>query len=264
MTWRVITGTVLTFFMVVVITYAAINEPARMAAYDANWQGRSIEEGAIIFANNCAPCHGANGQGTPGRAPALNTPTLFDGTREEELNLTIPLRDFIELTIAAGRPIMSAGADYLNPMPTWGQDYGGPLREDQIQNVVNFVMNWEEEALTRPSEPDIIPVGTDLTVELPEGDPVSGEGLFASLGCAACHSLEPDTVVVGPSLYGVADRAATRIDGYDAQQYLHESIVLSKSYVVEGFPDAMPADFGERMDAQQLADLIAFLLTQTE
>ena len=27
-------------------------------------------------------------------------------------------------------------------MPTWSQDYGGPMRPDQIRDLVNFVMNW--------------------------------------------------------------------------------------------------------------------------
>ena len=31
-------------------------------------------------------------------------------------------------------------------MPTWSKDFGGPLRNDQIDNVVNYIMNWEEGA----------------------------------------------------------------------------------------------------------------------
>lgn len=117
----------------------------------------------------------------------------------------------------------------------------------------------EEPALPIPNA-----VGSDLETELPEGDPINGEALIAAMGCVGCHSLEQDTVILGPSFYGVADRAATRIEGYDAHHYLHESIVQPNAYLVEGFPGVMVADFGDRIDAQQLADIIAFLLTQTE
>jgi mono/diheme cytochrome c family protein len=31
-------------------------------------------------------------------------------------------------------------------MPTWSQEYGGPLRPDQIDSLVSFVMNWQDQA----------------------------------------------------------------------------------------------------------------------
>jgi hypothetical protein len=73
------------------------------------------------------------------------------------------------------------------------------------------------------------------------GDPADGKLLFnqvsigAAPGCTTCHSLEPDKVIVGPSLAGVATRAAKRIPGKLAAEYLHESIISPNSYVVEGF-----------------------------
>src|SRR5215216_5094631 len=47
-----------------------------MAAFDKEFAGRSIESGAMLFASNCSPCHGADGRGSS-RAPALNSPVLF-------------------------------------------------------------------------------------------------------------------------------------------------------------------------------------------
>ncbi|MCB0140559.1 MAG: hypothetical protein KDE50_11680, partial [Caldilineaceae bacterium] len=41
-----------------------VTEVPRMEAQTANWNGRSIEKGAALFASNCAPCHGDHGQGT--------------------------------------------------------------------------------------------------------------------------------------------------------------------------------------------------------
>lgn len=104
--------------------------------------------------------------------------------------------------------------------------------------------------------------GTPVSVEsLPAGDAVNGEALFRSEGCFACHALQPDESGVGPSLAGVAARAAGH--GDPAGAYLVESIVDPGAFVVEGFQDGvMPPNYGQRLSAQQLADLVAFLMSQ--
>lgn len=105
------------------------------------------------------------------------------------------------------------------------------------------------------------PIGTDMTSPLPPGDAARGATLFTDLGCVACHSLD-GTQIVGPTAQGIGERAAGRIGGYSAEQYLRESILLPCNYVVEGFTCVMPQNFGERLEAQDLADLIAYLLEQ--
>lgn len=82
-----------------------------------------------------------------------------------------------------------------------------------------------------------------------------------NLRCAQCHALAPDTVVIGPSLAGIAIRAATRIPNYDAQAYIEESILSPKSYIVEGFPDTMPTNFAKDLTSEEFKGLVAFLLT---
>ena len=98
---------------------------------------------------------------------------------------------------------------------------------------------------------------------LPAGSASSGEQVFnGDAGCSACHSLQPGVKLVGPSLAGVGERAATRKAEYAAEPYLYESIVYPSAYVVEGFQSGiMPANFRQRLSEQQLADLVAFLLT---
>ncbi len=98
---------------------------------------------------------------------------------------------------------------------------------------------------------------------LPPGDATAGKALFAAVGCSACHSLDPGVRIVGPSLAGVASRAVTRRAGYSAPLYLYESITRPSAYVVAGFPDGvMPQDFKLRLKPKELADVIAFLLTE--
>jgi cytochrome c2 len=91
------------------------------------------------------------------------------------------------------------------------------------------------------------------------GDPVAnGQALFASNGCSACHSTG-SSVVVGPGLAGVGDRAGTRVSGLSADDYIRQSVRDPMAYVVEGFNPLMPS-FSTLSDAE-INDLIAYLKT---
>src|SRR5512142_1079660 len=75
--YRVLLGLSTFAALMLLVIWVAINEPSRMDVFTQQYNGRSIENGAATFANNCALCHGADGKGLPGRAPALNNPMLF-------------------------------------------------------------------------------------------------------------------------------------------------------------------------------------------
>ncbi len=100
------------------------------------------------------------------------------------------------------------------------------------------------------------------------GDPRAGKDLFyenslgTNAGCRICHSMEPGVRLVGPSLAGVATRAATRIPGMSAEEYLRQSIVNPDAYVVEGYPKGqMVPNLGAILSEEQIDDLVAFLMT---
>lgn len=80
--------------------------------------------------------------------------------------------------------------------------------------------------------------------------------------CAACHSLAPDTLIVGPSLAGIAAVAGTRLPGQDARSYLMNSIMRPGDYLVEGFQDLMPKDLGKSLSGEEIDAVIAYLLSQ--
>ena len=112
---------------------------------------------------------------------------------------------------------------------------------------------------------------------LPPGDATRGETLFRQTligtrpepGCITCHSLTPDVVLVGPTLAGIATRSATTIQQPDytgeaknVEAYLHESIIAPNVYIAPGFaPDVMRPTFATELSPQEIADLVAFLLT---
>ena len=246
--------------------------------------GGSTEQGALLFLGNCSTCHGRAGEGVPGKGPALN-PDLFT-KHFPQIKSTLggfggTIKDFIRLTIAAGRPIESAWAveqgGFPQRMPTWGKDYGGPMTYQQVEDIVNFVMGWQADAgSAQVIEFDA--AGSDTTVELPAGDAARGEQLFAqqvkqasgtNASCTACHSLVPGEVKTGPSLAGVATRAETRVAGETAEQYIRHSIQQPNAFIVPDNPaymgangkSLMPEGLGNLMSKQDLADLIAYLQT---
>lgn len=109
----------------------------------------------------------------------------------------------------------------------------------------------------------------------PAGSADNGKALFAKAvigsglpGCATCHSLEKGKTLVGPSMAGIATAAEKTIKEADykgtaktAADYLRESIVNPDAYVAKGFTKGiMVKDFG-KLPEQEIADLVAYLIT---
>ena len=93
-------------------------------------------------------------------------------------------------------------------------------------------------------------------------DPVE---IFALYGCVACHELASANATgqVGPSLNGIAGRAANRQPGVSAEDYIRQSILMPNGYIVGGFAEnIMPQDFGQRMTPPELDALVSFLLEE--
>lgn len=104
------------------------------------------------------------------------------------------------------------------------------------------------------------------------GNAANGERLFAQAtigtrsapGCITCHSLEPGVVMTGPSQHDVGLRAAGRVPGLSAEEYLHQSIVDPNAYIVEGFDaGVMYMTYEAELSEQEINDLVAYLLTLT-
>lgn len=274
MKWYILVGMGAMAAAVVLLGIMGARETQRMQDFGFSYNARQIEEGAAIFETNCIRCHGPQGAGVPGLAPALNTPELFDGTRLKAVGFSGSLEDFLRGTISSGRPVPSEGTNYPERMPTWSEAFGGPLRLDQIDNLVAFIMNWESRAMAsgQPTEAAGQMMGQDISVQLPAGNADAGKALTeGALGCAACHVLAE----IGPPWAGndtmdpLAIRAATRFQQSDytgnassEEQYLLESVIQPQIFIVQGFDQVqMPADFGDRITLQNMADLLAYMLT---
>jgi cytochrome c oxidase cbb3-type subunit 3 len=128
--------------------------PQQIAA-DPELRGFAVAGGRIAFANSCAGCHGAGGQGAPGGFPSLaDDDWIWGGTHEA-------IRDTINHGIRAGE----SDQERISMMPRFLAD--GVLTRTQVSDTAEFVLSLsgratDAEALQR------------------------GAILFAE-NCAACH-----------------------------------------------------------------------------
>jgi cytochrome c oxidase subunit 2 len=93
-------------------------------------------------------------------------------------------------------------------------------------------------------------------------DPVvRGQVWYKQYGCAACHTTD-GTPLVGPSFLGLLGKEESFEDGISIivdEAYIYESIVNPAARIVQGYPNAMPVNFADRMSEEQIQDIIAFL-----
>lgn len=277
---KILIGTIAFLMTMMVFGYAALREPARLERFTAAAQGRSIEEGAEIFTSNCATCHGVDGRAQAcfdaagNSIPCQGLPLNSNGLLCGDVTASMAAQgwdgskhNFVLRTVAAGRGAI---------MPAWADQFGGPLRPDQVQNVTNFVLNWESEELC--SQPVVTFPWPETVEEFLEGqeagDPANGEQLFlGTYGCAACHGNPGDEAAqpptVGPSLANIAEEGGTRVEGMSAEQYVYHSILYPNDHIAPDCPTGectepslMPNTFAATMgnNPQDMADILAYLL----
>lgn len=92
---------------------------------------------------------------------------------------------------------------------------------------------------------------------------VAGRQLFVKLGCGSCHTLSDagGNGVLGPVLDGLGARVGSRVADLPADEYVRQSILAPKSFIVEGYLDAMPS-FADRVTEAELNVLAQYLLSQ--
>src|SRR5688572_29313640 len=179
-------GIVLTAFFAIFLPLYWMREPARLTAAQEAAAVTNFERGETLFTENCALCHGQNAEGGGAAStydPADSWPAPNLTTIEKRYEGTPPalnIRDYIVQTIRRGRP--------GTPMPAWGSAYGGPMTDQQIEEIVDWILLQQK-------------------AEVQEADSASnatGEELFQA-NCAKCHGEELEGFV-GPSLVGVFER----------------------------------------------------------
>ena len=103
-----------------------------------------------------------------------------------------------------------------------------------------------------------------VTASRADGDAVRGEQRFAD--CAACHSLEPGVVGVGPSLAGIFSRMAGALTQFRYSPAMRKSGIVWTPQTLDEFiadpQKRVPANrmpYAGMTEAADRADLIAYL-----
>lgn len=129
-------------------TRAPIPSPiATFPAGDAN-------RGSKIYTENCAMCHGANGEGRVGATLGKDWAGVNVAT-------------FLNATIARG----VAGSK----MPGWSQFYGGPLTNQQVADVAAYIVTLKKAGQ---------PAATTEASNVPQGGPFGGTIILVCVGLA--------------------------------------------------------------------------------
>lgn len=96
-----------------------------------------------------------------------------------------------------------------------------------------------------------------------EGDVARGEAIYSQSinlapSCISCHN---ENANAAPHLEGYGAVAGSRVEGEDAREYTFYSIAEPGRHILDGYGNAMYNQYDEKYTPQQIADLIAYLLS---
>ena len=301
-TIRIITGLIAFLMMLSVCAVVGITDQTLLGARDGNFKARSIEAGAKIFSLQCARCHGPNGEGIEGSGPALASETFVGkihiednpagpqikadekSKRLAQIGFAGALKDYVKGVTSAGIPIKSSNVWDANH-PTFGQKFGGNLRDDQIDDVANFIVNW---GLTPLADDKVVLAPAPGANEPPKPTAVplspqqeAGKAVYAgTAGCTGCHAIRGvgNQGGVGPNLSKIGKDSEDIIASPDykskvkdqpaattAADYIKQSILYPNAYIYPKCPTGpcpsgvMPQTFAKTLKPEELANVVAYL-----
>ena len=194
-------------------------------------EGGDVTRGSQIFDANCAVCHGADGQGRVGVNLSSDWPAI-DPT-------------------AFTRAVIEQGVSGT-PMTPWSKQYGGPLDDQQIADVVAFVasLSGGRSAMAPTATP--FPVTPVPTVPGTTGDPTHGRALFLN-NCAMCH---------GQQGQGYSGATLTKsFASINPQQYVRATV--SDGITNSAMPAWSQKNGGPLSDAE-INDISSFVITLSQ
>lgn len=213
----IVIGLALTIFMILSMAFYSLRESDRLAQAADHFTLERTARGAEIYREQCAACHGEQGEG--GSGPALNNREVLKNT----------LDSVFFSVIRSGVP--------GTQMPAWSVDFGGPLTDEDVRDVVAFIRAWE------PTAPEIQP-------EQFVPDPARGALLFSGT-CAVCH---------GDGGRGAED--APRINDPERLQALPDE--WYRSVIRNGRPAKGMPTWGTVLSPAQIEDLVALIAAWRE
>ncbi len=189
-----------------------LNEPSRQEGAIEMFDATFVNRGANLFAPtaeggyNCAGCHGPEGVG----GSAAFTLTDSEGEFDASVNWQAPALNTVLLRFSEEevREILVYGRPGT-PMPAWGAEGGGPLTEQQIDELISYLYSIQIDSDTAKAEAEETlraDLGLGEDAEIDYSDPAVGEAIFnlgldsgtagGAYSCARCHT-KGATIVAG-------------------------------------------------------------------
>ena len=257
---------------VVALTVALVGAGCGPLGYTSGKADR--QNGKRLFVNGkngkpgCGSCHTLADAGTTGTiGPDLDT-AFAQALKTGETESTV--RQVVRGQIAFAITTTSTGAPGMPKNLVTGND-----ARDVAAYVAAAVVKDTAGGTATPAAPTPAPTPppTPAPSPAPTGGGSAPSGNAAQVaagkkvflgagGCGACHTLKDAgaTGTVGPKLDNVAADAQKAGKGPLAA-YVKQSIEDPNAYVVPGFPSGvMPPDFKQTLTAQQITDLVAYIL----
>ena len=189
-----------TAIIVFALAFYIASEPERIVESQGEILFVQLDDAMTLYAENCAVCHGLNGEGI-GATPPLNNPALQNMPYDE-----------IFKTIARGR--------FQTSMPAWSKDDGGPLSDYQIGELVALIESgdWNEtgDRVVNLGLAPLIPFTTDpdpalleIVGTLPDGATLQTAITIYASQCVACHGADGLGTGIAPVLNDPAVREKT-------------------------------------------------------
>ena len=130
---KIFIATLLTVAIAALLTVYWLLEPHRAKVEAEQMRLEAAEKGKVLYQKHCARCHGENGGPQRGIRP-INSKDYLKNVNDAILYKIIE------------RGIPGTG------MAALGDEEGGPLNPEQINQLVAFIRNWEKAAPTYPEE----------------------------------------------------------------------------------------------------------------
>lgn len=117
--------------------------------------------------------------------------------------------------------------------------------------------------LTPTLVPTQTPTPAPLVGDAARGREIATAGVNGAPPCASCHALSSSrqVFVIAPSLVGISGRAGERVEGLSPEEYIAQSILDPSALYVSGFRPIMYGQYADHFGEQEIADLVAFLMT---
>lgn len=187
----------------------------------------SVLDPVVLYSQNCAGCHGAEGR----KGPAMDL--------SDPVYLEIVDDDTLRSTISKGRPGTA--------MSAFAQKEGGMLTDEQVNAIVRGMRERWSKADTLGG------VAAPSYAAKEQGNAQQGEAAYATF-CASCHGVSDKG---GPKAGSVTNGAYLSLI---SDQGLRTIVIAGRPDF--GAPDWRGNVLGRPMGEREIADVVAWLIAQ--